>query len=76
MYFFLAVWALSRCGEWEPLLTVVPVLLIVWLLSLWGPGSRASVVVAQRLICSLACGIFLDQGLNHVPCTGRLILNH
>ena len=76
MHFFLAVWALPRCGEWEPLLTVVPGLLIVWLLSLWGPGSRASVVVAQRLICSLAPGIFLDQGLNHVPCTGRLILNH
>ena len=32
-------------------------------LGLWSAGS---VVVAYRLSCSLACGIFLDQGLN--PC--------
>ena len=29
-------------------------------------GTRASVVVAHRLTCSAACGIFLDQGSN--PC--------
>ena len=28
------------------------------------------------LSCSVACEIFLDQGLNRVPCTGRRILNH
>ena len=47
-----------------------------WLLLLQSTGSRAcgfqqlqragSVVVAHRLSCPEACGIFLDQGLN--PC--------
>jgi len=36
----------------------------------------ASVFVAHRLSCSLACGIFLDQESTHVPCIGRGILNH
>ena len=36
----------------------------------------ASVFVAHRLSCSLACGIFLDQESIHVPCIGRGILNH
>ena len=31
-----------------------------------GLDSTGSVVVAHRLGCSVACGIFLDQGLN--PC--------
>ena len=30
-------------------------------------GARASVVVAQGLSCSAACGIFPDQGLNPCP---------
>ena len=30
-------------------------------------GARASVVVAHGLICSVACGIFADQGLNPCP---------
>ena len=40
-----------------------------WLLLLWSMGSRhtGSVVVAHRLSCSMACGIFLDQGLNPFP---------
>ena len=38
-------------------------------------GVRASVVVAHRLSCPVARGIFLDQG-SHVLCTGRWILNH
>ena len=48
-----------------------------WLLLLWSTGSRhegfsscgarASVVVAHGLSCSVACGIFPDQGLNLCP---------
>ena len=30
-------------------------------------GVWASVVVAHRLSCPMACGIFLDQGLNLCP---------
>ena len=30
-------------------------------------GARASVAVAHRLSCSVACGIFLDQGSNPCP---------
>ena len=33
----------------------------------WALGIQASVVVAQRLRCSTACGIFLDQGSNPCP---------
>ena len=32
-----------------------------------GLGSPGSVDVAHRLSCPLACGIFLDQGLNPCP---------
>ena len=35
-----------------------------------------SVVVARGLSCSVACGIFPDQGLNPCPCIGRQILIH
>ena len=45
-----------------------------WLLLLWALGARASVVVVHRLSscgarpsCSVACEIFLDQGLNPCP---------
>ena len=40
-----------------------------WPLLLRSTGSRrtGSVVVAHRLSCSVACGIFLDQGLNPCP---------
>ena len=41
-----------------------------------GPHSTGSVVVAHRLSCSVACGIFLDWGLNQCPSVGRQILNH
>ena len=34
-----------------------------------------SVVVVHGLSCCPACGIFPDQGLNHVPCIGRKILH-
>ena len=42
-------------------------------------GMQASVVVtpqAHGLSCSMACGIFLDQGSNPESCTGRQILYH
>ena len=39
-------------------------------------GVWASAVVAQRLICPVVCGIFLDQGLNCAPWTDRQIPNH
>ena len=48
-----------------------------WLLLLWSPGSRrvgfsscstqGLVVVAHGLCCSVACGIFPDQGSNPCP---------
>ena len=39
-------------------------------------GVWASAVVAHRLICPVVWGIFLDQGLNCAPWTGRQIPNH
>ena len=33
----------------------------------WALGAGASVVVANRLSCPTACGIFPDQGLNRCP---------
>ena len=41
-------------------------------------GSRraGSVVVAHRLSCSVACGIFQTRARTRVPCIGRQILNH
>ena len=42
----------------------------------WALGTRASVVVAHRLSCSAACGIFPAQGSNPCPCIGRRILIH
>ena len=35
-----------------------------WLMLLW---SKVSVVVAHRLSCPSACGIFLDEGWNPCP---------
>ena len=35
-----------------------------------------SLVVAHRLSCPLACGIFLEKGLNSFPCIDREILNN
>ena len=39
-------------------------------------GTRASVVGVHGLSCTEACGIFLDQGLNLCPLTGRWTLIH
>ena len=46
-------------------------------LLLWSTGSRraGSVIVAHGPSCSVACGIFPDQGSNPCP-IGRQILNH
>ena len=47
--------------------------------SCWGThalGVLASVIVAHRLSCSEACGIFPDQGLNPCPLHCRQILIH
>ena len=33
----------------------------------WALGAQASVVVACRLSCPVACGIFPDQGSNSYP---------
>ena len=57
---------------------------LLWWASPWGGFScgtqalsaGASVVVAHRLSCSKACGIFPYQEFNRVPCTGRQILIH
>ena len=47
-------------------------------LLLQSTGSRraGSVVVAHGSSCSVACGIFPNQGSNPCPCIGRQILNH
>ena len=37
---------------------------------------KGLVVVAHGLSCSLACGIFPDEGSNCVPRIGRQILNY
>ena len=39
-------------------------------------GCVVSVVVVHRLSCPMTCGIFLDRGLNGVPCIARQIINH
>ena len=39
-------------------------------------GAKASGVVAHRLICPVACSIFLDQGLSLCPLHWQVILNH
>ena len=77
IYLFLAAlglhccaWAFSSCGEQGPLFAAVHRLLIVVATLCCGAqalGARASVVVAHRLSCSVACGIFPDQGLNPCP---------
>ena len=32
--------------------------------------------MVHRFSCPMTCGIFLDQGLNGVPCIARQIINH
>ena len=56
--------AFSNCSE-QGLLVVAVHRLLPVVASLVEPGP--SVVVMQGLSCSVACGIFLDQGLNSRP---------
>ena len=61
--------AFSSCGEWGLLFVAVRGLLIsvASRCRAWAVGAQASVVVAQGLSCSAACGIFPDQGSNPCP---------
>ena len=61
--------AFSGCGERGYSSLQCTAFSLLWLLLLRSTGSRhtGSVVVARGLSCSLACGIFLDQGLNPCP---------
>ena len=68
---FLAVvlWAFSRCWEWGLLSccgerAAGHVLSVGAVRRLWSTGS---VVVVHGLRCSMACGIFPDQGSNRCP---------
>ena len=60
--------AFPSCGKWGPLFIAVRGPLIEWPLLLRSTGSRraGSVIVAHGPSCSVACGIFPDQGSN--PC--------
>ena len=63
------MWAFSSCGERGLLIAVASLVVkhrlqVHGLQQLWHVGS---VVVAHGLICSAACGIFLDQGSNPCP---------
>ena len=61
--------AFSRCGEQRLLFVVVRRRLIVVasLVAEHGLRNMASGVVAHGFSCPMACGIFLDQGLNPYP---------
>ena len=54
--------AFSSCGEWGLLFIAVASLVVEH-----GLQSTGSVVVAQGLSCSAACGTFPDQGTNLCP---------
>ena len=72
------VQAFSICGKQKLLLAVCAGFSLWWLLLLQNTGSRHVGFSSCGLwaSCSAACGIFPDQGLTHVPCIGRQILNH
>ena len=83
IYLFLAVlglhccaWAFSSCGKWGLLFAVCGLLIAVAsVVAEHGLQTCrfqqlqyvGSVAVARRLSCSVACGIFLDQGSNLCP---------
>ena len=59
-------WAFSSCSRLGLLSAAVRGLLIAWFLLVVAEhqqalGVKASVVVAHRLSCSVACDIFLDR---------------
>ena len=47
-----------------------------WAAAAPGLQSTGSVVAAHGLSCSVACGMFSDQGWTRVSCIVRLTLNH
>ena len=59
------------------LLTAAPGLLVAvaFLVAEAVLQSASSVIVVPELSCPETCEILPDQGLNHVPCMGRSILN-
>ena len=63
--------AFSSCSEQGLLFIAVHGLLTVVAsrcgCTAWALGAWASVVVAQGLSCTAACGVFLDQGSNPCP---------
>ena len=62
--------AFSSCGKWGLLFTAACVFLfaVASLVEELGPrGAWSLVVVAHRLSCAKACGIFPDQGLKLCP---------
>ena len=75
IYLFLAVlvlrccaWAFSSCSEWGLLFVAVhSSLRVASLVAEHRLQSTGSVVVTHGLSCSLACGIFLDQGSSPCP---------
>ena len=64
-------WAFSSCSEVGRLLFVAVHGLLIAVVSLVAEhrllGTWASVVVAHRLSCFVACETFPDQGLNPCP---------
>ena len=68
--FVVALGLFSNCGKWA--YSLVGCLgLLRWLLLLQSTGFRM-----REFSCPTACGIFLEQGWNHVPCIGRQNLKH
>ena len=76
IYLFLAVLGLhfcvrafSSCGKWGPLFIAVrgPLIIAASLVGSTGSRRAGSVVVAHGPSCSIACGIFPDQGSNPCP---------
>ena len=81
------VWAFSSYDKWG-LLFIVGCKLLIMVASYCGAsrlldftscGLQAlelGVVMARRLSCSAACGIFWTRDWTHAPCTGRRIPIH
>ena len=76
IYLFMAVLGLrfcarafSSCGKWGPSSSRCAGLSLSWPLLLRSTGSRRAdpVIVAHGPSCSVACGIFPDQGSNPCP---------
>ena len=61
--------AFSSCAKWGPLFIAVrgPLTIAASLVAEHRLQTRSSVIVAHRPSCSVACGIFPDQGSNPCP---------